>query len=40
MNQGKYDQRGFTLIEVMMALAVSLILMGAIYAVVNSGHQS
>lgn len=31
--------RGFTLVEVLMALAVSLILMGAIYAVVESGQR-
>ena len=39
MNQVKYDHRGFTLIEVLMALAISLILMGAIYAVVESGQR-
>jgi type IV pilus assembly protein PilW len=39
MNQGRHDNRGFTLIEVLLALVVGLILTGAIYAVVQSGQR-
>ena len=39
MNQDMQDNRGFTLIEVLLALAVGLILMGAVYAVVQSGQR-
>ena len=39
MSQMRDHDRGFTLVEVLMALAVGLILMGAIYAVVQSGQR-
>ena len=39
MNQVRHDHRGFTLLEVLLALAISLVLMGAIYAVVESGQR-